>query len=129
MQVNVGTHPAVDASIDAGLHKYLGIYADGTYVLAYNARVGEFFGGGGLMAAVNNRSRVVPYGKFGADYGRLTLFSYRGANVAAIRYAGGVDAYLSRNLGIQTEIAGLSTLGRVHTTAAFISFGFFYRSR
>jgi hypothetical protein len=126
-QVNFGAHPAFAVSLDAGLHKYVGIYAEGSYVLAYNAQVGEFFGGGGLMVTGNNRYRVIPFGKVGGDYGRVTLFRYRGVNVPAVRYGGGCDFYLTRHFGADMEITGLSTVGRVKTTAAFITFGLFYR--
>jgi hypothetical protein len=64
------THPAITGGFDYGLTKYLGLYGNVTGVLAFSARVGEIFGGGGLMVSACHRSRLVPFGRFGVDYGQ-----------------------------------------------------------
>jgi hypothetical protein len=66
-QINSGAHPSISGGVDFGLTKYVGLYADATGVLAYSANVGEFFGGGGVMVSASNKSRIVPFGRFGMD--------------------------------------------------------------
>ena len=130
MQINQGAHPALTGGIDIGLAKYVGLYAEGTGVLAYHANVGEFFGGGGVMFTANNKSRIVPFAKVGMDYGRIEVFHLGGANVPAIRYGGGFDAYITRKFGIETQVAGIRTVGNLGgDNAGFVTFGVFYRSR
>lgn len=130
MQINAGAHPMVTGGIDIGLAKYVGLYAEGTGVLAYKGNVGEFFGGGGLMVTANNRSRIVPFARIGADYGRLQLFGWGGANVPLLKASGGFDAYITRHFGIETQVGMMHSLGRVggHNLGA-VTFGVFYRSK
>jgi hypothetical protein len=129
-QVSGGAHPSVEGGLDVGLCKYLGLYGEGTYTLAYNANVREFFGGGGIMVAGTNRSRIVPFLRGGMDYGRLTVFRWGGMNVPAIRYGGGFDAYVTRHFGIETQVSGLRTVGNYGgDNIGFVTFGIFYRSK
>ena len=130
MQINNGAHPTIGGGMDVGLIKYFGLYGEGSYTLAYNAQLGEFFGGGGVMVTGNNRSHIVPFGRFGMDYGRLTVFRYGGVNVPAVRYGGGFDAYVTRHFGIETAVTGLRTVGRYSgANLGFVTFGLFYRTK
>jgi hypothetical protein len=129
-EVSAGAHPTIAGGVDVGLHKYVGLYGEVGYTLAYNGQVGEFLGGGGLEVTANNRSRIVPFARVGMDYARVTVFGLGGANVPAVRYGGGFDAYLTRHFGIETQVTGLRTVGRLGgDNIGFVTFGLFYRTR
>jgi hypothetical protein len=128
--INGGTHPAVVGGMDFGLAKYVGLYVGAADGLAYNGRVNAFTAGGGLMVAGNNKSRIVPIGRFGLAYDRTTVFGYGGVNIPVAHYAGGFDAYVSKHFGIETEVIGGRSFGRYGGgNSAQIVFGAFYRSR
>jgi hypothetical protein len=116
--------------MDFGLAKYVGLYVGVADGLAYNARVNAFSAGGGLMLTANNRSRIVPFGRFGLTYDRTTVFGYGGANIPVATYGGGFDAYVSKHFGVQTQVIGGRSFGRFGGgNSATIAFGAFYRSR
>ena len=128
--INGGTHPTVHGGLDVGLAKYVGLWFQAGEGLAYNAQVGVFSAGGGVMVAATNKSRIVPFGKFGAMYNRSTLFGYGGVNVPVLAYGGGFDVYASRHFGIETQVGGGHSVGRFGGgNSATITFGAFYRSK
>jgi len=128
--ISGGTHPFVGGGVDFGFARYVGMYVDGGYGLAYGAKVGAFSAGSGIMIAATNKTRIVPFGKFGAAYDRTTLFGYGGVNVPEITYGGGVDGYLTKHFGLHTQVTGGRSVGRFGgSNSATIGFGIFYRSK
>jgi hypothetical protein len=130
VSIFAGAHPTVGGGVDIGLSRYFGLYGEGTYTLAYRAQVGAFFGGGGVQIAFPNQSRVVPFARFGMDYGQITVFGYGGASIPALRFGGGFDTYVARNFGIETQMEVLHTVGNYGGgNAGAVTFGVFYRSK
>jgi len=128
--VSYGTHPQIGGGMDFGLAKYVGLYAGVGEGLAYRAQVGTFAAGGGVMIAATNKSRIVPFAKFGGTYNRTTVFGVGGVNIPVIGYGGGVDAYCTRHFGIHTGVSGGRSVGRFGGgNSATVSFGVFYRSK
>jgi hypothetical protein len=135
--LNNGTHTALDGGVDVGLFKRFGLYAEASDAFAHYAHANAFYGGGGIMVTANNHSRIVPYGRVGMDYGkvsqsvtvgRVTVSSH--LHASAVRYGGGIDAYATRNFGVEVQVADLYTVGRYGgTNATGIIFGVFYRTR
>src|SRR5262245_4721048 len=77
-----GLHPALLGGVSVGVHKYLGVFALGgnrrlgdsasgcmvVYCASASAKLNPYQLGGGLEVVASDRSRFVPYGRFGAAY-------------------------------------------------------------
>jgi hypothetical protein len=131
-----GTHTVLHTGFDIGLHKYFGVYLNVTGTLAYHANAVGF--SGGAMFTANNRSRIIPFARFGPGYGRGPLIGVvKGVPVLAgyangprLFYSGGLDAYVTRNFGAELLVGasyGLGKYGGINTGGA--AFGVFYRTR
>jgi hypothetical protein len=130
MQIKNGAHPTLNGTVDFGLLKYFGLYAESGYTLAYNAQLGEYYGGGGVEVTGNNRSRIIPFARAGMDYGRMTAFGYGGTNVPAVHVAGGMDAYVTRHFGLEAKFGLLhGWKNGLSSSLPDVTFGVFYRSK
>lgn len=154
MQGVRGIHPALLGRFEAGLHKYVGVFMEGGYSRAgdngsvcvsyycasYNVRSNFYSFGGGMEVIGSNRSRVVPYGKFGLAYaygtdsadvsGVITGTIRDGAGAPAILTGGGVRTYITHNVGINTHVSVLRTVGNYGGAWIFApTVGVFFQSK
>src|ERR1022692_3977233 len=124
-----GLHPNFGGGLSVGVNKYLGIfgqggysplaqgtYCDGTGCAGASAHLTYVAGGVELIAT--NRSRVVPYARVGAGYGRgVVSFSGSSLNVdvsqgsPALDFGGGIRAYVTRHFGISAGAQVLHFVG------------------
>jgi hypothetical protein len=150
-----GLHPAVTGGVDIGFHKYLGVFGSGGWshmsdsasacvyysCASASGKVNYYQVGGGLEVVGTNRSRVVPYGKFGAAYvgasarvsvsgGPIYVSGSGSASAPAVLVAGGVRTYINRHWGIDTQVTGLRTVGRNGgSTIVAPTVGVFFQSK
>lgn len=120
-------YPGFGGGLSVGLHRYLGIFGQGGYSqLLHGTYCDNFctasahltYFAGGLELVATNRSRIVPYARFGAGYGRgvvsvsadnTTLDVSQGS--VAVAFGGGVRAYIGRHFGITAGVQILHFVG------------------
>lgn len=143
-----GMHPAILGSFDVGLHKYLGIFADGgwshagasacTYGACASVGVHFYDVSGGLEIVGTNHSRIVPYAKVGFGYvdaqasAKVNGFTAGSgsAGAPAPRLGGGVRAYLNHHIAIDAQVTALRTVGNNGgATIIAPTVGVFFQSR
>jgi hypothetical protein len=150
-----GIHPTLGGGIELGFHKYLGVFGEGAwsrmsdsasacvgYYCAYaSGKVNYYQVGGGLEIVGTNRSRFVPYGKFGGalvgaaatvsvNDGRFSGSASESASAPAILVAGGVRSYINRHWGIDAQVTGLRTVGgNGGSTIVAPTVGVFFQSK
>jgi len=133
---NNGLHPGALGSLDVGLGKYVGVFMQGGWVPMRQSASACYYGycasasvnsnlytfGGGFEFVGTNRSRFVPYGKLGFAYaggtesgtlsggGSYGSYSYA-TSAPAIITGGGVRAYITHKVGVDTQLALLRTVG------------------
>lgn len=122
-----GMHPAILGSFDIGLHKYLGVFADGGWSHAGASACGGFNCAsvgvhmynvsGGLEVVGTNHSRIVPYARIGFGYvdarASASVNGFTAASAAAgapaARFGGGVRAYLNHHIAVDAQLTALRT--------------------
>ena len=124
-----GLHPNFGGGLSVGVNKYLGIFGQGGYSPLAQGTYCDGAGcagasahltyvAGGVELIATNRSRVVPYARVGAGYGRgVVSFSGSSLNVdvsqgsPALDFGGGIRAYVTRHFGISAGAQVLHFVG------------------
>jgi hypothetical protein len=147
-------YPALKGGVEIGVHKYLAVFGEGGwahtsgsasscyygYCASASARLNYYELGGGLEVVGTNRSRFVPYGKFGAAYVGASaavnvrgVVGYRGTGYASAPAAlagGGLRAYINHHVGINTQVSFLRTLGNYGGSTIIVpTVGVFFQSK
>ena len=143
--------PTFGGGFEVGLHRYFGVFWDGTYTRLVNdgvavctnvacisgdVKASAIVFSGGLEVVGTNRSRVVPYAKVGMGYGRewASIFGvgFFGDSIRApaIAFGGSVHIYITQHFGIESQVLGYRFFHNGGGSTAIIpTFGVFAQSK